>query len=83
MRFDRYFASRLRSLLLKDNPMIPKALIDFIKPMDNPTGLKVFHNWADIIPYLVSTISRVYGFQGTSHVLPYQVPFKVGIVEML
>lgn len=81
--FDRYFASRLRSLRLRDNPRIPKALMDFIRPMDNPSGLKVSHNWADIIPYLVSTIFRVYGFQGTPHVLPYQVPLKVGIAEML
>lgn len=37
VRFDRYFASRLRSLLLKDNRRIPKALFDFIMPMDKPT----------------------------------------------
>ena len=82
-RFDRYFASKLRCLILKDNPKIPKALLHFIRPMDNPSSLKVSHNWADIIPYPVSTIFRVYDFQGTPHVFPYQVPLKVGIVEML
>jgi hypothetical protein len=83
LRFDRYFASRLRCLILRDNPRIPKALMDFIKPMDNPSNLKVSHNWADIIPYPILTVFRVYSFQGTPHVLPYQVPLKVGIDEML
>ena len=81
--FDRYFVSRLKSLLLKDNLRIPKALLDFIKPMDNPRSLKASHNWAYFIPYLVSTNFRVYGFQGTPHVLPNEVPLKVGVVEML
>ena len=44
VRFDRYFASRLRCLILRDNTRIPKALMDFIRPMDNPFGLKVSHN---------------------------------------
>ena len=83
MRFDRYLTSRLRILLLKDNPKIPKALLDFIRPIDNPIGLKVFHNWVDIIPYPMSTVVKVHGFQGTPHVLPYQVPIKVGIAEIL
>lgn len=78
-----YFASRLRSLLLKDNPRIPKVLLDFIRTMDIPGSLKVSHNWVDIIPYPISTMFRVYGFQGTPHVLPYQIPLKVGIAEML
>ena len=69
--------------LFKDNPRIPKALIDLIRPMGNPTSLKVSHNWGDIIPYFVSTIIRIYGFKGTPHVLPYQVPFKVGMAEFL
>jgi hypothetical protein len=71
VRFDIYFASRLRRLLLKDNPKIPKALLDFIRPLDKPNNLKVSHNWIDIIPYLVSIVFRVYGFQGTPYVLPY------------
>ena len=62
VRFDRYFASRLRCLLLSDNPKVPRALINFIRSMDNPSSLKVSHNWGDIIPYSISTIFRVYGF---------------------
>ena len=44
VRFDRYFSSKLRCLLLRDNPRIPKALMNLIRPMDNPSGLKVSHN---------------------------------------
>lgn len=56
VRFDRYFASKLRFLISKDNPRIHKALMDLIRPMDNPYDLKVSHNWGDIIPYSVSTV---------------------------
>lgn len=69
--FDRLFSSKLRCLLLRDNPRLPKALMSLIRPMDNPSSLKVSHNWGDIILYLVSTIFRIYGFRGTPHVLPY------------
>ena len=51
--------------------------------MENPHNLKVSHNWGDIIPYSVSTIIRIYGFKGTPHVLPYQVPLKVGVAKFL
>ena len=83
VRFDRYFASKLRCLILSENPRIPKALMSLIRPMDNPHNLKVSHNWGDIIPYSVSTIFRIYGYKGTPHVLPYQVPLKVGMAEVL
>lgn len=83
VRFDRYYASRLRRLLLKDDPTIPKVLLDFFMSMENPSNLEVSYNLEDIIPYLVSIVFRVYGFQGTPHVLPYQVPIKEGIAEML
>ena len=56
VRFDRYFASKLRYLISGDNPRIPKALMSLIRPMDNPHNLKVSHNWGDIIPYPVSTV---------------------------
>ena len=56
VRFDRYFASKLRCLVSKDNPKIPKALMDLIRPMDSSHDLKVSHNWGDIIPYPISTI---------------------------
>ena len=83
VRFDRNFASKLRSLILSENPRIPKVLMSLIRPMDNPHNLKVSHNWGDIIPYSVSTIFRIYGYKGTPHVLPYQVPLKVGVAEVL
>ena len=83
VRFDKYFASKLRRLILRDNPKIPKALMHLVRPMDNPHNLKVSHNWGDIIPYSVSTVIRIYGFKGTPHVLPYQVPLKVGVAEFL
>lgn len=44
VRFDRYFTSKLRCLILSDNPRIPKVLINLIRPMDNPNDLKVSHN---------------------------------------
>ena len=50
VRFDQYFSSKLRSLLLRDNPRIPRALMNFIIQVDNPSNLKVSHNWFDIIP---------------------------------
>lgn len=83
VRFDRYFTSKLRCLMLRDNPRIPKALMDLIRPMDNPSCLKVLYNWGDVIPYHISTIFRIYGFKGGPHVLPYQVPLKVGVAEIL
>ena len=83
VRFDRYFSSKLRCLLSSDNPRVPKAFASLIRPLDSPSGLKVSHNWGDIIPYSISTIIRVYGFKGTPHVLPYQVPLKVGVAEFL
>ena len=54
-----------------------------VRPMDNPHNLKVSHNQGDIIPYSVSTVIRIYGFKGTPHVLPYQVPLKLGVAEFL
>ena len=57
--------------------------MNLIRPMDSPHNLKVSHNWGDIIPYSVSTIFRIYGFKGSPHVLPYQVPLKVGMDEVL
>ena len=79
VRFDRYFTSKLRFLILSDNPRILNTLMNLIRHMDNPHDLKVSHNWGDIIPYSVSTIFRIYGFKRSPHVLPYQVPLKVGM----
>ena len=83
VRFDKYFASKLRCLILRDNTRIPKVLMHLVRPMENPHNLKVSHNWGDIIPYSVSTVIIIYGFKGTPHVLPYQVPLKVGVAEFL
>ena len=44
VRFDRHFASKLRCLLLSDNPKVPRALVSLIRPLDHPSGLKVSHN---------------------------------------
>lgn len=41
------------------------------------------HNWGDIYLYPVSTIFRVYGFRGDPYLLPYKVPLKIGIAEVL
>ena len=57
--------------------------MDLIRPMDKPHDLKVSHNWEDIIPYSVSIVFRIYGYKGTPHVLPYQVPLKVGMAKIL
>ena len=71
VRFDRYFTSKLRCLILSNNPSLLKALMSFIRLMDNPIGLKFSHNWGDIIPYSISTIIKIYDFKGTPHVLLY------------
>lgn len=57
--------------------------MNLIRPMDNPNDLKVSNNWGDIIPCSISIVFRVYGFKGNPHVLPYQVPFKVRMAEVL
>lgn len=71
VRFDKYFASKMSALLALDNPRIPKALLELIRPKEFSIGLKVSHNWGDIVPYPVSTIFKVYGFLRTHHVLTY------------
>ena len=81
--FDRYFSSRLKMLLVGNRPRIPQSLLELIIPKDHAKGLKVSHDWGDITPYVVSTIFRDDGFIGKPHVLPYQVPLKVGIAEIL
>ena len=83
VQFDNCFASRLRARLMVNMPRIPEDLHDFLQPKARRLELKVCHNWGDIIPYPVSTILRVYGFQGTPHILPYNVPSRMGFVEVL
>ena len=38
VRFDRYFASRLRLLLRGDSRRIPQSLLELVKPMDMQRG---------------------------------------------
>lgn len=83
VRFDRYFASRLRLLLRGDSLTIAQALLELVRPKNYAKGLLVSHNWGDIIPYNVSTVIRVYGFLGKPHVLPFHVPLKIGIAKLL
>ena len=83
LRFDRYFASKLRFLLRGDSPRIPQSLLELIRPIYHAKGLLVSHNWGDIIPYNVSTMIRVYGFLGKPHVLHFHVPLNIGIEELL
>ena len=57
--------------------------MDLIRPMDSSHDLKVSHNWGDIIRYSIFTVFQIYGYKGTPHVLPYQMPLKVGMAEIL
>lgn len=82
LQFDRYFASKMIEFLSPNNPIIPKVLLDLIRPKEFLTYLTLVHNFGDIIPYLVSIVFRVNGFQGTPHMLSYQIPLKVGVVEV-
>lgn len=61
-QFDQNFASKMRALLVQDNPQISKPLLELVRPKDHAKVLKVSHNWRDIIPYSISTIFRVYRF---------------------
>lgn len=83
LKFDRCFASKLRILLCQENPRIPKVLLEFIRLKEFAKSIKIVHNWGDIILYPISTIFRVYGFSGTQYFLPYQVPLKIGIAEIM
>lgn len=83
VRFDNFFAATIRKLVFDQNPRIPLPLLQLIRPVEYPSGKLVCHNWADIFPYPISTVFRVYGFQGSPHVLPFQVPYKLGVSEFL
>lgn len=81
--FDRCFASKVRILLFVENSRIPKALLEFPRPKEFAEGIKIVHNWGDMYLYPISIVFRVYGFRGTPYLLPYQVPLKIGIAEVL
>ncbi len=69
--------------MIGNNPKTLQPLLELIRPKYYAKGLEVSHKRGDIIPYSISTIFGVYGFQGKPHVLPYQVPLKVGIAKFL
>lgn len=83
VRFDNYFASGLRARLIVNPPRIPVELHDFLRPMERRPYLKLEHNWGDVIPYSVSTVIRVYGFHGESHIFPINVPLRLGFAEVM
>ena len=70
-------------MLKGDNPRIPQALLELVRPKDHAKGILVSHNWGDIISYNVSIVIRVYGFLGKPHVLPFHVPLHIGIAKLL
>lgn len=83
VKFDHCLASRLSVRLMVNVPRIPEEFNHFLRPKGRKSELKVYHNWGDIIPYPVSTILRVYGFQGAPHITPYNVPSRVGFIEVM
>lgn len=83
LKLDRFFTSRLRILMCPQNPRIPKALLEFLRPKEFAEDIKIVHNWGDIYLYPVSTMFKVFGFRGTPYLLLYQVPLKIGIAEVL
>ena len=44
VHFDKFFASKLRGLLVQDNPRIPLLLLQLIRPKEYPTRLLVSYN---------------------------------------
>ena len=44
VHFDKFFASKLRGLLVQNNLRIPLLLLQLIRPKEYPTGLLVSHN---------------------------------------
>lgn len=83
MKFDKCFASKIKILLCSENPRVPITLLEFLGPKEFAKEIKSIHNCGDIYLQPVSIVFIVYGFRGTPFLLPYQVPLKVGIVEVL
>lgn len=44
LKFDKYFASKIRTLLYSENPRIPKVLLEFIRPKEFAENIKIVHN---------------------------------------
>lgn len=55
LKFDKYFASKIRTLLCSENPRIPKVLLEFVRPKEFAESIKIVHNWGDSI--LVALLS--------------------------
>lgn len=83
IHLNMYFSSKMRIFLTRDNLQIHQPLLELIRPKDHAKGLKFSHNQEEIIPYSISTIFKVYDFQGKPHVFPYQVPLKLGVSKFL
>lgn len=71
LKFDKCFGSKIRILLCLENPRIPKALFEFLRPKEFAKEIKIVHNWGDIYFYPVSIVFKVYSFRGTPFLLPY------------
>lgn len=69
--FEMFFIENIRSLVFDQNPRIPFPLLQLIRPKECQIGKLVSHNWADVFPYPISIVFRVYGFEGCPHVLPF------------
>lgn len=83
LRFDNSFSSKLRKRLTVNPPRIPKELHDFVRPKERLPLVTIEHNWGDFISHPISTLIRIYGFAGQPHVLPFNVPLRLGFVEVM
>lgn len=81
--FDNNFASRLRQKLTVNLPRIPKELHDFVRPKERLPLARIEHNWGDFMPYSVSTVIRIYGFSRQPHVLPFNIPMRMGFTKVM
>lgn len=51
LRFDKCFASKIRTLICSENPRVPKVLLEFIRPREFIENIKIVHNWGDMYLY--------------------------------
>lgn len=64
-------------------PRIPTRLHDFLRLKERRPNLKIDNNWGDVIPYYNCTILQVYGTRNIPHVLPRDVPLRIGFLEVM
>lgn len=77
------FSTKLRQALMVDVPRIPKELDDFLRPAERWPDLNISHNWGDVIPYNNCIVLRVFGTQFTPHILPREVPLRIGFLQVM